>query len=200
MRNADLALYAAKGGGRGRFRFFSADLLKAAADRRLLEEDLHDALQRDELEIHYQPVVRAVDNHVVGVEALVRWNHPEHGSVSPARFIPIAEESNLIKGIGEWVLRRACEQVAAWPGGLRVAVNVSPVQFADEGFPALVASALANSRIDPERLELEITESVAMLGSARVTQQLSLLRQRGFADVSDVLGGYAAWDEAVQNA
>jgi diguanylate cyclase (GGDEF)-like protein len=88
VRNADLALYAAKGGGRGRFRFFSADLLKAAADRRLLEEDLHDALQRDELEIHYQPVVRAVDNHVVGVEALVRWNHPEHGQVSPARFIP----------------------------------------------------------------------------------------------------------------
>lgn len=193
VRNADLALYAAKGGGRGRFRFFSADLLKAAADRRLLEEDLHDALQKDELEIHYQPVVRACDNHVVGVEALVRWNHPEHGPVSPARFIPIAEESNLIKGIGEWVLRRACQEVSAWPGGLRVAVNVSPVQFADDGFPALVASALANSGLDPELLELEITESVFLQEGGATTDRFKALKGLGVRLALDDFGtGYSS--------
>ena len=193
VRNADLALYAAKGSGRGRFRFFSADLLKAAADRRLLEEDLHDALQRDELSIHYQPVVRAEDNHVVGVEALVRWNHPEHGSVSPARFIPIAEESNLIKGIGEWVLRRACAEAAAWPGGLRVAVNVSPVQFSDEGFPALVANALMNSGLDPERLELEITESVFLEEGGATNDRFKALKALGVRLALDDFGtGYSS--------
>jgi diguanylate cyclase (GGDEF)-like protein len=193
VRNADLALYAAKGGGRGRFRFFSADLLKAAADRRVLEEDLHDALERDELDLHYQPVVRAADNTVVGVEALVRWNHPDHGAVSPARFIPIAEESNLIKGIGEWVLRRACAEAAAWPGGLRVAVNVSPVQFADEGFPALVANALLNSGLEPERLELEITESVFLQEGGATNDRFKALKALGVRLALDDFGtGYSS--------
>jgi diguanylate cyclase (GGDEF)-like protein len=193
VRNADLALYAAKGNGRGRFRFFSADLLKAAADRRLLEEDLHDALQRDELSIHYQPVVRAQDNHVVGVEALVRWNHPDHGSVSPARFIPIAEESNLIKGIGEWVLRRACAEAMAWPGELRVAVNVSPIQFSDEGFPALVANALLNSGLEPERLELEITESVFLEEGGATNDRFKALKALGVRLALDDFGtGYSS--------
>jgi len=193
VRNADLALYAAKGNGRGRFRFFSADLLKAAADRRLLEEDLHDALQRDELSIHYQPVVRAEDNHVVGVEALVRWNHPDHGSVSPARFIPIAEESNLIKGIGEWVLRRACAEAVTWPGDLRVAVNVSPIQFSDEGFPALVANALLNSGLEPERLELEITESVFLEEGSATNHRFGELKALGVRLALDDFGtGYSS--------
>jgi len=193
VRNADLALYAAKGGGRGQFRFFSGDLLKAAADRRLLEEDLHDALQRDELDLHYQPVVRAEDNHVVGVEALVRWNHPQHGPVSPGRFIPIAEESNLIKGIGEWVLRRACAEAAAWPGGLRVAVNVSPVQFADESFPALVANVLLNSGLEPERLELEITESVFVQEGGATNDRFKALKALGVRLALDDFGtGYSS--------
>ncbi len=193
VRNADLALYAAKGGGRGGFRFFIKDLLKAAEDRRLLEEDLRDALERGELEVHYQPVVRAADNRVVGVEALVRWNHPEKGMISPARFIPIAEESNLIKGIGEWVLRRACAEAADWPGHLRVAVNVSPVQFADEGFPALVASALASSGIEPSRLELEITESVFLQEGGTTTERFKALKGLGVRLALDDFGtGYSS--------
>ncbi len=193
VRNADLALYAAKGGGRGGFRFFIKDLLKAAEDRRLLEEDLRDALERGELEVHYQPVVRAADNRVVGVEALVRWNHPEKGLISPARFIPIAEESNLIKGIGEWVLRRACAEAAAWPGHLRVAVNVSPVQFADDGFPALVASALASSGIEPERLELEITESVFLQEGGTTNERFKALKGLGVRLALDDFGtGYSS--------
>ena len=193
VRNADLALYAAKGGGRGGFRFFIKDLLKAAEDRRLLEEDLRDALERGEFEVHYQPVVRAADNRVVGVEALVRWNHPEKGMISPVRFIPIAEESNLIKGIGEWVLRRACAEAAGWPGHLRVAVNVSPVQFADEGFPALVANALANSGIEPARLELEITESVFLQEGGTTPERFKALKGLGVRLALDDFGtGYSS--------
>ncbi|MCW1383054.1 EAL domain-containing protein [Novosphingobium sp. KCTC 2891] len=193
VRNADLALYAAKGSGRGRFRFFSQDLLKAAEDRRVLEEDLHDALARGELELFYQPVVRAENNRVVGVEALVRWNHPELGSISPARFIPIAEESNLIRVIGEWVLRRACADATGWPGGLRVAVNVSPVQFADEGFPAIVASALASSGLHPDRLELEITEGVFLQEGCTTDARFNSLKGLGVRLALDDFGtGYSS--------
>jgi diguanylate cyclase (GGDEF)-like protein len=193
VRNADLALYAAKGGGRGRFRFFAPDLLKAAEDRRLLEEDLHDALAKGELDLHYQPVVRAQTNVCAGVEALVRWNHPEHGMVSPARFIPIAEESNLIKGIGEWVLRKACHDAMAWPGNLRVAVNVSPVQFADEGFPAIVANALASSGLDPDRLELEITEGVFLQEGCTTDARFRALKALGVRLALDDFGtGYSS--------
>jgi diguanylate cyclase (GGDEF)-like protein len=159
-RNADLALYAAKHGGRGSFRFFSGELLEAAAERRELEEDLRDAIANGQLELHYQPFVDAATNRVVGAETLLRWNHPRRGPVSPAVFIPIAEESNLICRIGEWVLRTACHDASSWPESLRVAVNVSPVQFADETLPSIVVSALAASGLDPARLELEITESV----------------------------------------
>ena len=193
VRNADLALYAAKGGGRGRFRFFTPDLLKAAEDRRLLEEDLHDALAKGELEVHYQPVVRAESNLCAGVEALVRWNHPEHGQISPARFIPIAEDSNLIKGIGEWVLRKACADAVEWPGSLRVAVNVSPVQFADEGFPAVVANALAATGLDPDRLELEITEGVFLQEGCTTDARFRALKALGVRLALDDFGtGYSS--------
>jgi len=124
VRNADLALYAAKGNGRGRFAFYSSDLHQAAEDRRVLEEDLRDALARGEIELGYQPVVHSRSDMVTGVEALVRWNHRERGAISPAVFIPIAEEANLIWPLGEWVLRKACEDAARWPGEMRVAVNV----------------------------------------------------------------------------
>lgn len=160
FRNADLALHAAKHGGRGAFRFFARELLTATEDRRKLEEDLHDAVARGEIELQYQPIVHAADNTVTGAEALLRWNHPQRGLIDPALFIAIAEESTLIHALGEWSLRTACRDATNWPGKLRVAVNVSPIQFADPGFTAVVAQALAFSGLAPDRLELEITEGV----------------------------------------
>jgi EAL domain-containing protein (putative c-di-GMP-specific phosphodiesterase class I) len=121
---------------------------------------LRDALHRGELEMHYQPFVGAEDHMVKGFEALMRWNHPERGPVSPSQFIPIAEEGNLIIELGKWALRQACEDAKLWPADLRVAVNVSAVQFSMADFPNVVANALALSGLDPRCLELEITESV----------------------------------------
>ncbi len=115
VSSADLALYAAKGGGRGQYRFFSSELKDGARLRRQIEEDLRDAIQSDQIEVHYQPIVRTSDHIVTGVEALVRWNHPERGWISPAEFIPVAEETNLITALGEWVMRRACQDAVKWP-------------------------------------------------------------------------------------
>ncbi len=193
IRNADLALYAAKGNGRGRFRFYSQDLHQAAEDRRVLEEDLRDALVRNEMHLAYQPVVNAKSNVVTGVEALLRWNHPERGPISPAVFIPIAEESNLILSIGEWVLRTACADAATWPGDMRVAVNVSPIQFANEGLPKLVMHALASSGLPPERLELEITESVFLGDSSETNRMFEALKGVGVRLALDDFGtGYSS--------
>lgn len=193
IRNADLALYSAKGGGRGRFRFFSEELLKVAADRRALEEDLVDALVKGQLEVHYQPVVSTADNRVTGFEALMRWNHPERGYVSPAQFVPIAEETELIGRLGEWLLRRACADAAQWPGKLRVAVNVSPVQFADARFPKLVANALLVSGLQAERLELEITESVFLNDLPETQLMFGALKDVGVRLALDDFGtGYSS--------
>ncbi|QDK34597.1 putative bifunctional diguanylate cyclase/phosphodiesterase [Sphingomonas sp. IC081] len=193
VRNADLALYAAKHGGRGRFRFFSRDLLTAAEDRRMLEEHLHDALARGELELHYQPIVAAGSDAVSGAEALMRWNHPGKGVISPAQFIPIAEESPMICQIGEWALRQACQDAAQWPGDLRVAVNVSPRQFTDTGFPAVVASALAASGLAAERLELEITEGVFLAEGADTDARFHTLKALGVRLALDDFGtGYSS--------
>ncbi|MDD3799092.1 MAG: EAL domain-containing protein, partial [Novosphingobium sp.] len=160
--SADLALYAAKGGGRGQYRFYSSDLKDEAEERRLLEDDLRDALARNQLVMHYQPVVRAADNFVVGFEATIYWDHPERGPIAPAVFLPIAEESNLINMLGEWALRTACADAAIWPEKLSVSVNISAVQFGSAGFSAGIANVLGATRIDPRRLVLEITESVFM--------------------------------------
>lgn len=168
IRNADLALYAAKSAGRGCYRLFSNELLEAAKDKRTLEEDLRDALARGEIHLAYQPVVDAKTNCIKGVEALLRWHHPRRGPISPAKFIPIAEEAGLISALGEWALRTACDDAAKWPQKIRVAVNVSPIQFHDAALPKVIASALANSGLEPDRLELEITESV-FLGDNLVT-------------------------------
>ena len=176
IRNADLALYAAKGGGRGRFRFYSSELLQTAEDRRLLEEDLRDAIQKKQLWIAFQPSVDVVTNHVSGFEALVRWNHPERGPISPAVFIPIAEEANLVGDIGEWVLREACLQAVKWPGKLVVAVNVSPVQFGNDLLPKIVENALNASGLEPERLELELTEGVFLQESSGTDAMFKALK------------------------
>ncbi|HEY1604852.1 MAG TPA: EAL domain-containing protein [Allosphingosinicella sp.] len=193
IRNADLALYASKSGGRGRFRFFSGDLLEAAEDRRLLEQDLQDALEKDQIHLEYQPVVETRSNKVKGVEALMRWRHPERGSISPAIFIPIAEETNLIGKLGEWALRKACADVSQWPGKLRVAVNVSPLQFTDPSFAGLVASVLEQSGLDPDQLELEITEGVFLTDSAETDTMFEQLKALGVRLALDDFGtGYSS--------
>ncbi|HEV7312974.1 EAL domain-containing protein [Sphingopyxis sp.] len=193
VRNADLALYAAKGNGRGRFAFYSSDLHQAAEDRRVLEEDLRDALARGEIELGYQPVVHSRSDMVTGVEALVRWNHRERGAISPAVFIPIAEEANLIWPLGEWVLRKACEDAARWPGEMRVAVNVSPIQFANPDLPKIVANALAATGLAPDRLELEITESVFLADSAETSRMFKALKGLGVRLALDDFGtGYSS--------
>jgi diguanylate cyclase (GGDEF)-like protein/PAS domain S-box-containing protein len=193
MRNVDLALYAAKESGRGCFRFFSNELLKAAEDRRVLEEDLRDALVKGQLSLFYQPVVSTRSNSVTGVEALVRWHHPIRGSISPALFIPIAEEANLIDKLGEWILRKACEDAAKWPEEIRVAVNVSPIQFANEALPKIVMSALANSGLPPNRLELELTEGVFLSESAETDSMFSALKEIGVRLALDDFGtGYSS--------
>ena len=193
VKAADLALYAAKGGGRGQYRFYSNDLKDSAQKRREIEEDLRDALARGELQMHYQPVVRAIDNTVVGFEALMRWEHPERGRISPTVFIPIAEDSRLIESLGEWALRQACADAAEWPGDLRVAVNVSAHQFNSESLPKVVASALANSGLKARQLELEITESVFMGDKASVDTMFARLKKIGVKLSLDDFGtGYSS--------
>ncbi len=160
VRNADLALYAAKADGRGVHRFYRPELLAGAQNRKRLEDDLRQALAGDEFHLTYQPVVSTADERIVGYEALLRWDHPSRGPISPAEFVPVAEECGLIEQIGEWVLRTACAEAAQWPDHVRVAVNVSPLQFANPMLPAIVTNAIAGSGIAPHRLELEITEGV----------------------------------------
>ncbi len=193
VSSADLALYAAKGGGRGQYRFFSSELKDGARLRRQIEEDLRDAIQTDQLEMHYQPIVRTKDHIVSGMEALVRWNHPERGFISPAEFIPVAEETNLINAVGEWVLRRSCEQATEWPESLRVAVNVSAIQFSGTDLPKIVRAVLDRTGLEPSRLELEITESV-FLGDPQGTRtMLKALKKIGVRLALDDFGtGYSS--------
>jgi diguanylate cyclase (GGDEF)-like protein/PAS domain S-box-containing protein len=192
-RNADLALYAAKAAGRGVHRFYSADMHSSANRRRELESDLERALEMNGLRVVYQPVVACVDEKISGFEALVRWTHPEHGPISPAEFIPIAEESNLIERIGAWVLRRACEEAVRWPVPARVAVNVSAIQFANPAFPTVVTQVLAQTGLSPDRLELEITESVFMGDDANASRQFDTLKRIGVRLALDDFGtGYSS--------
>ena len=171
VKAADLALYSAKGCGRGQYRFYSSDLKDGAKIRRQLEEDLRDALQKNEFRMHYQPIVDAQTYKLKSLEALMRWEHPERGFVPPSEFIPVAEDIGIIKQMGEWALLETCKQAAEWPVELRVAVNVSTIQFAHDDFPQIVHRALQTSGLDPRRLELEITESVFM-GDDRRTQRI----------------------------
>ncbi len=191
--NADLALYAAKNGGRGQFRFYSADLKDEAAERSLLEQGLREALANEALELHYQPVVRIADNMVVTFEALMRWNHPERGFISPAVFVPIAEDSDLINQIGAWALNRACADAMAWPKSVRVAVNVSAAQFAHSDLIDTVTHALETSGLEPGRLELELTESVFMGDGETIDDIFRALKVLGVRLALDDFGtGYSS--------
>jgi len=193
LRNADLALYRAKADARGGWRFFEPEMDAHVKARRALESDLRGALSRGEFEVHYQPLVALDLDAVAGFEALVRWRHPERGMVSPADFIPLAEEVGLIGPIGEWVLRQACAEAAGWPGRIKVAVNLSPVQFKGRDLTATVVSALAASGLAPSRLELEITESVLMQEDEATLQTLHRLRALGVRISMDDFGtGYSA--------
>ncbi|WP_234028978.1 EAL domain-containing protein [Aurantiacibacter spongiae] len=193
VKAADLALYAAKGGGRGQYRFYSNDLKDSAQDRREIEEELRDALARGDLEMHYQPCVDAKTYKVRGFEALMRWNHPERGYISPATFIPIAEDSNLIVAIGEWAMKQACRDAAEWPDTIGVAVNVSAQQFSSDELPRTVSNALAASGLDPARLELEVTESVFMGDTYAVEKMFGELKKIGVRLALDDFGtGYSS--------
>ncbi|MXO90476.1 EAL domain-containing protein [Altererythrobacter aquaemixtae] len=190
---ADLALYAAKGGGRGQFRFYSSDLKDGAKLRKQIEEDLRDALHKEQLELHYQPLVCPHTRHAKAFESLMRWNHPDRGWISPGEFIPIAEETSIIADIGEWALMRACTDAVEWPDTIRVAVNVSAVQFANDDFPQIVERALQNSGLTPGRLELEITESVFMGDPHATNRMFKKLKKLGVRLALDDFGtGYSS--------
>jgi diguanylate cyclase (GGDEF)-like protein/PAS domain S-box-containing protein len=193
MKCADLALYRAKSEGRGMFRFFEPDMGARLQARRELELDLRQALGAGEFDLVYQPQVRANSRALSGFEALLRWTHPVRGPVSPADFIPLAEETGLILPIGEWVLRRACAEAARWPDGIKVAVNLSPVQFKNRGLVAVVLQALAEAGLAPHRLELEITEAVLLQNDDVTIAMLHELRSHGIRIAMDDFGvGYSS--------
>jgi diguanylate cyclase (GGDEF)-like protein len=193
IRNADLALYAAKDAGRGRFQFYSADLHSDAEERRQLEQDLRDAISGGGLELYYQPVVQTSTEQITGFEALLRWHHPVRGPISPAKFIPLAEDTGLIAPIGEWALRTACHDLAQWPETVRVAVNVSPLQFANPALPTIVTQALAQAEVQPHRLELEITESVFLNDDEQTDAMFRSLKAVGVRMALDDFGtGYSS--------
>lgn len=193
VRNADLALYAAKDAGRGRHHFYAADLHCDAEERRQLERDLREAVATGGLELYYQPVVEIATEQITGFEALLRWNHPALGAISPARFIPLAEDAGIIAQIGEWALRTACHDLARWPEWVKVAVNVSSLQFANPALPGIVTNALASAGIEPARLELEITESVFLSDEEGVDAMFAALKRIGVRLVLDDFGtGYSS--------
>ena len=193
MRDADLALYAAKAAGKGCFRFFAPEMHEAARERQLMESDLRVALEKGQLRLVYQPCVDASSEAVTGFEALIRWDHPEHGPVSPVQFIPLAEEIGLINEIGEWVLRTACAEAVNWPAHITVAVNLSPIQFKSHALPTLVRMVLSDTDLPAKRLELEITEGVFLSNDDHVHDMIGSLKAIGLKLALDDFGtGYSS--------
>ncbi|WP_081095423.1 putative bifunctional diguanylate cyclase/phosphodiesterase [Erythrobacter donghaensis] len=193
MRNADLALYRAKDMGGGEHCRFEPVLHASAEERRQLEVALRKALGRDEMVLHYQPVVDAHSEQVVSFEALVRWNSAEHGFVSPGKFIPLAEDTRLIVPIGQWVMRKACEEARNWPDHVKVNVNVSPEQLLEPGFHAEVVQALAATGLRPERLEVEVTESIFLRDASVARNALEQVMALGCSVALDDFGtGYSS--------
>ncbi|MCG2842529.1 EAL domain-containing protein [Sandaracinobacter sp. RS1-74] len=193
MRAADLALYDVKAKGRGSVRAYNRAIHKRAEDRHSLELDLRHALSGGQFRLAFQPVVDALDERVVGFEALLRWRHPQQGEISPALFIPIAEDSGQIARIGAWVLNEACRVASAWPRNVRVAVNISPLQFDDPGLVEMVRATLRRWNIAPERLELELTESLFLDERAQTAAMLAELQEMGVGFALDDFGtGYSS--------
>jgi diguanylate cyclase (GGDEF)-like protein/PAS domain S-box-containing protein len=196
LRNADLAMYEAKRRGRNRWTVFSTDLHAAARQRFEVEADLRAALERDELSLQYQPVVTLPEGRIIGIEALVRWRHPERGPLSPAEFIPVAEDSGLIHPLGRWVLHTACREFSRWtaryPAARHLSVNVSTRQL-DDGFVTEVDAALAAADLEPGRLVLEITESLFIGDVAATVARLQRLKRLGVRLAMDDFGtGYSS--------
>lgn len=193
LKNADMAMYAAKSAGRRTYRFFEPEMDAKVRERRRLESDLRHAIANGGLEVYYQPCVGLKDDRITGCEALVRWRHPERGMVSPAEFIPIAEDTGLINEIGEWVLATACRDAASWPDDIRLAVNVSPVQFKSGTLALKIMTALAASNLPASRLELEITEAVLIRDDDAALAILHQLRAIGVRIALDDFGtGYSS--------
>jgi diguanylate cyclase (GGDEF)-like protein len=193
LKNADMALYGAKGDGRGTYRFFELEMDARMKARRDLEMDLRKALGNREFELHYQPLVNLQTNEITAFEALLRWQHPTRGMISPADFIPIAEETGLIVPLGEWVLNTACEEAVNWPGHVKVAVNLSPAQLTNRNLVNVVKTALADSGMDARRLQLEITETVLLQNTFATLARLHELRKLGAQIALDDFGtGYSS--------
>jgi diguanylate cyclase (GGDEF)-like protein len=193
LKNADMAMYAAKSAGRRTYRFFEPEMDARLKARRKLEIDLRQAIADEALEVYYQPCVSLADNSITGCEALVRWRHPERGMISPAEFIPIAEETGLINQLGEWVLATACAEATQWPDDIKLAVNVSPVQFKSSTLPLKIVAALAASGLPASRLELEITEAVLIRDDEAALAILHQLRDIGVRIALDDFGtGYSS--------
>ncbi|MGH8503650.1 MAG: putative bifunctional diguanylate cyclase/phosphodiesterase [Gammaproteobacteria bacterium] len=197
MRNADMAMYHAKERGHNHYQFFSQEMEARAAERLMLGNTMQRALERDEFELHYQPCIELATGRITGVEALIRWRHPELGLLSPARFIPLAEETGMILPIGDWVLRTACAQMHQWQqqglDGLRLAVNLSARQFRQADLPQQIAAALTNAGVETQTLELEITESMAMQDPERAREVLRELKSMGIGlSIDDFGTGYSS--------
>jgi predicted signal transduction protein with EAL and GGDEF domain len=193
LRNADLALYRAKGDGRGTFRFFEPAMDEQMQARRIMELDLRKALPAGEFELYYQPVVNLESKEISGFEALIRWNHPERGQVPPLTFIPLAEEIGFIVPLGEWVIREACLAASRWPEHLNIAVNISAAQFRGSSLMPVIVNALAASGLHPTRLEIEITESVLLQDREATLAVLHRLRALGIRIAMDDFGtGYSS--------
>jgi diguanylate cyclase (GGDEF)-like protein len=193
IKNADLAMYAAKADGRRTHRFFEPAMDAIAKARLTMEQDLRQALADGGFEIHYQPLVDLRHNEVTGCEALLRWRHPERGMISPAEFIPVAEDTGLINELGEWVLRTACAEAASWPDHIRIAVNVSPVQLKCQTLALKIIGALAASGLPASRLEIEITEAVLIRDDEAALAILHQLRTIGVRIALDDFGtGYSS--------
>ena len=188
MANANMALHRAKEGGRGVYRFFKREMDESIRERRALARDLKQGITDGELVVYYQPLARASDGEVCGFEALVRWQHPTRGMIPPLDFIPVAEENGLIAPLGEWVLRRACADAAAWEKPLRIAVNLSPLQLNNPGLPTLVHEVLISTGLSPHRLELEITESALFKDYQRALDNLRRLKALGVRIAMDDFG------------
>lgn len=193
LRNVDLALYAAKEQERGSYQIFNARMSEVFFEQLALQSDLRLAMGTNQIYVDYQPIISLSTNKIVSVEALARWNHPTRGPISPAVFIPLAEEAGMISVIGEFVLREACRVAASWNDGVRVAVNLSPVQFGNPNLPKLVANVLAESGLNPTRLELEVTESTWLIASQQILSHIDELERTGVMMVLDDFGtGYSS--------